>query len=70
MGNWAHTPNPGKRVLLHVGGGSSCFARCDVAIYDSTHREHLKTGRTFAVLVPPGQELGWIYATPDGNQLV
>lgn len=66
----ARTQSPGKRVLLHVGGGGGCFSKCDVAVYDSTHRGHSAAGRTFAILVPPGQEFTWTFASPEGNQQV
>ncbi|KAL8454609.1 hypothetical protein Emed_000330 [Eimeria media] len=62
--------SPGKRVVLHVGGGCGTFGRCCVAVYDSTNKAHAAKAQTAALLVPPGQELTWTFASPEGNQQV
>ncbi|KAL8425577.1 hypothetical protein Efla_004412 [Eimeria flavescens] len=66
----ACSQSPGKRVVLHVGGGGGTFARCNVAVYDSTNKTHAAKGQNAALLVPPGQELTWTFASPEGNQQV
>ncbi|KAL8447751.1 hypothetical protein Emag_004212 [Eimeria magna] len=66
----ACSQSPGKRVVLHVGGGCGTFGRCCVAVYDSTNQAHAIKAQTAALLVPPGQELTWTFASPEGNQQV
>ncbi|OEH80533.1 methyltransferase domain-containing protein [Cyclospora cayetanensis] len=66
----ARSQSPGKRAILHVGGGGGPFARCSVAVYDTTNQAHAKKGKTAALLVPPGQELTWTFATSEGNQQI
>ncbi|KAL8272224.1 hypothetical protein Esti_003889 [Eimeria stiedai] len=66
----ACSQSPGKRAVLHVGGGCGTFGRCCVAVYDSTNETHAAKGQTAALLVPPGQELTWTFASPEGNQQV